>query len=110
MLKPTKTLRDDLHCCFTLKIANNKGADQTTGMHRLVSAFVVRKHQSGDFSRRSPDGIEAQAPWPALHINETTNYIETGQKTNHLAKPNDFFKSRIVIQSGSRNYQTVLQR
>ena len=33
---------------------NNKGADQTVWMCRLVCAFVVRKHQRQVFSRRGP--------------------------------------------------------
>ena len=31
---------------FTVLIVNNKGADQTVRMRRLVCAFVVRKQQS----------------------------------------------------------------
>ena len=33
---------------------NNKGADQTVWMHRLVCAFVVRKHRRQVFSHRGP--------------------------------------------------------
>ena len=33
------------------KIANNKGADQTVRMRRLVCACVVLKHPEGRFSR-----------------------------------------------------------
>ena len=34
---------DKLNCNCTLQNANNKGADQTAWMRRLVCAFVVRK-------------------------------------------------------------------
>ena len=43
---------------FTFQIANNKGADQTARMRRLVCTFVVRK------SHRGPYDVEAQASWP----------------------------------------------
>ena len=43
---------------------NNKCADQTARMRRLVCAFIVRKQQSQGFSRRGPYGVEAQASWP----------------------------------------------
>ena len=36
----------------TFQNANNKGADQTAQMRRLVYAFVVRKHPKTGFSRR----------------------------------------------------------
>ena len=36
---------------------NNKGADQTARMRRLVCAFVVRKHQRQVFLRRDPNKI-----------------------------------------------------
>ena len=52
MLKPTKKWRMDLtYIYFTFQIVNNKGADQTVMMRRLVCAFVVRKQQSQVFSR-----------------------------------------------------------
>ena len=31
---------------YTLQIANNKGADQTARMRRLICSFVVRMQQS----------------------------------------------------------------
>ena len=43
---------------------NNKGADQTAQVRRLLCAFVVRKLQSQGFSRRGPYDIEAKASWP----------------------------------------------
>ena len=49
---------------FFFQIANNKGAEQTARMHRLVCAFVVCKQQSQDFSRRGPYDVEAHASWP----------------------------------------------
>ena len=49
---------------FTFHIANNKGADQTARVCRLVCAFVVRKQQYHGFSCRSPYGVEAHASWP----------------------------------------------
>ena len=55
MLKPTKIfgeLRDIRPSYFTLNKANNKGADQTARMRRLVCAFVVCKQQSQDFLPR----------------------------------------------------------
>ena len=46
MLKPTQMR---MKRYFTFQIANNKGADQTARMRRLVCAFVVRKQQSQGF-------------------------------------------------------------
>ena len=48
MLKPTKNeeLRDIRPSNITSQIADNKSADQTAWMRRLVCAFVVRKQQS----------------------------------------------------------------
>ena len=45
------------------QLVNNKGADQTVRMHRLVCTFVVRKKQSqrGFFWHRGPYDDEAQA-------------------------------------------------
>ena len=43
--------------CGTFQKANNKGADQTAHMRRLVSTCVVRKHRRQVFSRRGPDNI-----------------------------------------------------
>ena len=37
---------------FAIQMANNKGADQTARMRRLICAFVVRKHQSQGFPHR----------------------------------------------------------
>ena len=56
MLKPTKN--------YTFQIANNKGADQTARMRRLVYASVVRKQQSQGFSRPDPYDVEAEASCP----------------------------------------------
>ena len=68
MLKPTKKhfreLGNILPSYFTFQIANNKGADQTAWMHRLVCAFVVRKQQSQGGSCRGPYDVEAHASWP----------------------------------------------
>ena len=41
MLKPTKIWRVK-NIDFSFQIANNKGADQTAQMRRLVCAFAVR--------------------------------------------------------------------
>ena len=49
---------------FTFQIVNNKGADQTARMRRLVCAYVIRKQQSQDFSRRGSYDVEAQASCP----------------------------------------------
>ena len=62
MLKPTKM---EKYGYFAFQIANNKGADQTARMRRLVCAFVVRKQQSQGFSYRGPYEVEAQPSWPA---------------------------------------------
>ena len=35
---------------YTIQAANNKGADQTVQMHRLICAFVVRIGQKQVFS------------------------------------------------------------
>ena len=45
MLKPI-IKNGDITSNFTFHIANNKDADQTVLMCRLVCAFVVRKYQS----------------------------------------------------------------
>ena len=39
---------------YTFQIANNKCADQTAQMPRLICAFVVRKQQSQGFSSPGP--------------------------------------------------------
>ena len=53
---------------FTFQKANNKGADQTARMRRLVCAFVVCNRQSQGFSRLGPYDFEAQAFWPPLRV------------------------------------------
>ena len=58
MLKPTK--KKNLET-FTFQVANNKGADQTVRMRRLVCAFVVSKQQIQGFSRRGPYAFLASA-------------------------------------------------
>ena len=40
----------------SFQLANNKGADQTAHMGRLVCTFVVRKPRRQIFSRRGPYG------------------------------------------------------
>ena len=59
-------LRDIWPSCmyFTFQVVNNKGADQTAWMRRLVCAFVVRKQQNQGFSRRGPYDVEPKASWP----------------------------------------------
>ena len=52
------------HLHSTFQIANNKGADQTAHMRRLVCAFIVRKSQSQGVSRRGPYNVKVQASWP----------------------------------------------
>ena len=42
--------------CDTFQSVNNKGADQTAWMRRLVCAFIVRKAQRKVFSCRGPNG------------------------------------------------------
>ena len=53
MLKPTKIfgeLRDMLTLCrFTFQIANDKGADQTARMRRLICTFVVPNQEKSGF-------------------------------------------------------------
>ena len=49
---------------FTFQIANNKGADQTAQMRRLVCAFVVCKQQNHGFSCRGLYDVKAHASWP----------------------------------------------
>ena len=49
---------------FTFLIANNKGANQTEQMCRLICAFVGCKQQSKSFSYRDSYDVEANAPWP----------------------------------------------
>ena len=43
---------------------NNKSADQTVPVFRLVCTFDVRKQQSQGFLREGPYDVEAQASWP----------------------------------------------
>ena len=63
MLKPTKKWRNKVLYVnlFTVHIVNNKGADQTVRMRRLVCAFVVHKQQYQGFSRHGPYDVKAQA-------------------------------------------------
>ena len=42
-------LRDIWPCYFTFQIANDKGADQTARMRRLICAFVVRNQEKSGF-------------------------------------------------------------
>ena len=49
---------------FNFQIPNNKGADQTARMCRLICAFVVHKQQSQGFSDRGLLDAETQASWP----------------------------------------------
>ena len=61
MLEPIKKWRIKIYMTyFTVHIVNNKRADQTARMRRLVCAFVVHKQQSQGFSRRGPYDAEAQ--------------------------------------------------
>ena len=62
MLKPTKLfgeLRDILPCYFTFQIANDKGADQTARMRRLICAFVVRYQEKSGFLVSMPIWLPA---------------------------------------------------
>ena len=43
---------------FFRQLWNNKGADQTARMHRLVCAFVVHKQQSQGFLNLGLYGVE----------------------------------------------------
>ena len=61
MVKPTKILGEFSH--FTFQIANNRGADKTARMRRLVCAFVAGKQKSQGSSWRGPYDVEAQASW-----------------------------------------------
>ena len=66
-LKPTKQngeLRHIWPSYFTFRIANNKGADQTARMRRLVCAFVVCKQQSQGVLHRGPCDVQAHVSWP----------------------------------------------
>ena len=57
-------LRDIWPSYHTFQIANNKGADQTVRMRRLVCAFVVCHQKSQGFSRQGLYDVESQASWP----------------------------------------------
>ena len=62
MLKPTKLfgeLRDILPCYLTFQIANDKGADQTARMRRLICAFVVRNQEKSGFLVSMPIWLPA---------------------------------------------------
>ena len=73
MLKPYTM---ETPCNFTFQIANNKGADQTAKMRRLICAFVVRKQQSKSFWYRDSYDVEAQASWPPpSYAPESVNII-----------------------------------
>ena len=81
-------------------------------MRRLFCAFVVRKQQSWDFLRRGHEGIEAQAPWPALLrirviLMKRPITLKSCKSQTPKPKLNDFLKPRIVIQSASRHYPIV---
>ena len=59
MLRYTDELDNRNFACVkfrhdTFKLKNNKGADQTVRMRRLVWAFVVRKHRRQRFSSQEP--------------------------------------------------------
>ena len=60
MLKHTKTKLENRDTSdlspsnFTFQIVNNKGADQSARMRRLICVFVVRK----GFSHRDPYDVE----------------------------------------------------
>ena len=60
---------------FTFQIANNKGADQTARMRRLVCAFVVQKQQSQGSSRRGLYDVEAQDFWPPPGYASANRYL-----------------------------------
>ena len=52
MWKPTKIFgefRNICPCYFTFQIANDKGADQTARMRRLICVFVVRNQEKSGF-------------------------------------------------------------
>ena len=57
LLKPTKIfgeLRDIRPCYFTFQIANDKGAEKTAQMRRLVCAFVLRNQEKSGFLMSMP--------------------------------------------------------
>ena len=82
---------------FTFQIANNKSADQTAQMGRLVCAFVVRKQQSQGFSHRGPYDVEAQASWPL------SGYVP---RCSHLtnSRPNYLITRCLNIQESNECY------
>ena len=53
----------------TLQRVHNKGVDQTVQMHRLVSAFVVRKRQNAGFLLLRPISFLVQRITSAVYIN-----------------------------------------
>ena len=40
-----------IYSCYTFQTVNNKDADQTVHMHRLICIFVVHKEQIAGFLR-----------------------------------------------------------
>ena len=69
MLKPIKKkiveLRDIWPIYFTFQIANNKGADQTARMRRLVCAFCCSQATKSGFITLRPIWYwSPQASWP----------------------------------------------
>ena len=64
ILMPTKEWKIKTSDLVTFQIANNKSADQTAQMGRLVCAFVICKQQSQCFWCQGLYDVEAQASRP----------------------------------------------
>ena len=91
---------------FTFQIGNNKGADQTAQMCRLVCALVVRKQQSQGFSHRGPYVVEVMASWPPPGYAPVTEYYKD---RNHPIKTfsleiNINFINETIKYSNCRNF------
>ena len=59
---------------FTFQIANNKSADQTVWMRRLVCIFVVNKQQSHDGNSYFEVHIILKLRLPSFHLATRLQY------------------------------------
>ena len=87
-----RELGDIWPCFFTFQIVNNKGADQTARMRRLVCAFVVCKQQSRGFSRWGPYDVETSAWLRAWDPNCLT--LDWWYSWNNFFEKNHFEKKQ----------------
>ena len=93
MLNPDKIFREliDIWPCYsTFQIANDKGADQTARMRRLICAFVVRNQEKSGFLVPMPiwcwsPGFLASA-WDVTCMQTVWNKIRPFHKESSCSK------------------------